>query len=155
MPLAGIIVRLGKGYTKNQEIIYTTIKEEPKPVVKEEVKPVVEAKPVVVEPMTQNVFFDINKSVIRDDQVAKIDELVAYMNKYPEAKVAITGFADKNTGNARVNARLGEERSQAVAEALKARGIAADRITTVGKGDTEQPFSVNDDNRVAVCVAAK
>lgn len=153
--LAGIIVRLGKGYTKNQEIIYTTIKEEPKPVVKEEPKPVVEAKPVVIEPMTQNVFFDINESVVRDDQVAKIDELVAYMNKYPEAKVSITGFADKATGNARVNARLGEERSQAVAEALKARGIAADRITTEGKGDTEQPFSVNEENRVAVCVAAK
>ena len=153
--LAGVIVRLGKSHTTRDEIIYTPVKEEPAPV-KEEPAPVKEEpKVVVVEPMTQNVFFDINKSVIRDDQVAKIDELVAYMTKYPEAKVTITGFADKKTGNARINARLGEERSQAVANALVARGIAADRIITAGKGDTEQPFSVNDENRVAVCVAAK
>lgn len=152
--LAGIIVRLGKGHTRHEEIIYTTVKEEPKPVEKEEPKPVVIAKPEV-KPMTQNVFFDINKSVIRDDQVAKIDELVAYMTKFPETKVTITGYADKNTGNAKINARLGDERATAVADALKARGIAADRIVAEGKGDTEQPFAVNDDNRVAICVAAK
>lgn len=153
--LAGIIVRLGKSHTKRDEIIYTAVKEEPKPVVvKEEPKPVVVAKPEV-KPMTQNIFFDLNKSVIRDDQQGKVEELVAYLNKYPETKVTITGYADKQTGNAKINARLGEERSQAVAEALKAAGIAADRIVTVAKGDTEQPFQVNDDNRVAVCVAAK
>ena len=43
--------------------------------------------------------------------------------------------------------------AQAVANALVARGIAADRISTAGKGDTEQPFSVNDENRVSVCIA--
>lgn len=153
--LAGVIVRLGKGYTKNEEIIYTTIKEEPKPVVvKETPKPVVVAKPEV-KPMTQNIFFDLNKSVVREDQQGKVEELVAYLSKYPETKVTITGYADKQTGNAKINARLGEERAAAVAEALKAAGIAADRIVAVAKGDTEQPFSVNDENRVAVCVAAK
>ena len=151
--LAGVIVRLGKSHTTRDEVIYTAVKEEPKPVVKEEPKPVVKEVVEVVEPMTQNIFFDINKSVIRDDQVSKVDELVAYLNKYPKAKVEITGYADKNTGNARINARLGEERSAAVAEALQARGIAADRIVTAGKGDTEQPFSVNDENRVSVCIA--
>ena len=160
--LAGIIVRLGKSHAKRDEIIYTAVKEEPKPVVKETPKPVVEetpkpavvAKPVV-KPMTQDIFFDLNKSVVREDQQGKVNELVAYLNKYPETKVTITGYADKQTGNAKINARLGEERSQAVAEALKAAGIAADRIVAVAKGDTEQPFQVNDDNRVAVCVAAK
>lgn len=151
--LAGIIVRLGKGYTKNQEIIYTTIKEEPKPVVKEEPKPAVVVKPVVVEPMTQNIFFDLNKSFIREDQLSKVDELAAYLNRYPKAKVAITGYADKQTGNVKINARLGEERAAVVAEALKNRGISSERITTLAKGDTEQPFQVNEDNRVSVCVA--
>lgn len=152
--LVGVAFRLGKNHTKTDEIIYTAVKEEPAPVVVEEPAPVVEEpKVVVVEPMTQNIFFDLNKSVIREDQVSKVDELVAYLNKYPKAKVEITGYADKNTGNARINARLGEERSAAVAEALQARGIAADRIVTAGKGDTEQPFSVNDENRVSVCIA--
>lgn len=151
--LAGVIVRLGKSHTKRDEIIYTAVKEEPKPVVKEEPKPAVVAKPVVVEPMKQNIFFDLNKSVIRDDQASKIEELAAYLNKYPKAKVTITGYADKQTGNAKINARLGEERAAVVADALKARGIAADRIITDAKGDTEQPFQVNEDNRVSVCIA--
>ena len=103
--------------------------------------------------MTQNIFFDVNKSVIREDQIVKVSTLADFLNKYPEAKVTIIGYADKNTGNAGINAKLGEARSTAVAEALKARGIAADRIITDSKGDTEQPFQVNEDNRVSVCIA--
>ena len=61
-------------------------------------------------------------------------------------------IADKNTGNTGINAKLGEQRAAAVAEALKARGIAENRIATDSKGDTVQPFQVTEDNRVSVCV---
>ena len=101
----------------------------------------------------QNIFFNINKSVIRADQESKVDELVAYLNKYPNAKVVITGYADKKTGNARINDRLSKQRSAAVSEALQAKGIAASRIVTDAKGDTVQPFSVNEENRVSICIA--
>ena len=75
------------------------------------------------------------------------------MTKYPNAKVVITGYADKKTGNASINDRLSKQRSAAVLKALQAKGIAADRISTDAKGDTIQPFNVNEENRVSICIA--
>ena len=140
--LVGLTIKLGKSYKKIAPVYYEP---EPKP----------EPKPVIVkaEPMIQNIFFNINKSVIRADQEFKIAELVAYLNKYPNAKITITGYADKKTGNNRINERLSQKRSAAVAEALQAKGISANRISTSFKGDTEQPFSVNEENRVSICIA--
>lgn len=151
--LAGLTIRLGKSYTKTEPVYAAPVVEEkPVPVVEE--KPVVKEEVVVkYEPMTQNIFFDLNKSVIREDQIVKVSTLADFLNQHPEAKVTIIGYADKNTGNATINAKLSESRSTAVAEALKARGIAADRIITDSKGDTVQPFQVNEDNRVSVCIA--
>ena len=48
---------------------------------------------------------------------------------------------------------LSKRRSAAVAKALEAAGIAANRITTDAKGDTVQPFPGIEKNRVAICVA--
>lgn len=151
--LVGLTIKFGKSYTKTEPVYYEpTPVTEPKPVVKEE--PKAEPKPVVkVEPMIQNIFFDINKSVIRQDQAYKIDELVSYMNKYPNAKLAIVGYADKGTGNTKINDRLSKERAASVYEALKAKGISENRIITDAKGDSVQPFAENDENRVSVCIA--
>ena len=52
------------------------------------------------------------------------------MEKYPASKVAITGYADKETGNPRINMTLSEKRAKIVADALKDKGIAPDRIVT-------------------------
>lgn len=152
--LIGLNIKFGKGYKKIAPVYYEP---EPQPQPKQEAKPEPKPEPkpevVKVEAMTQNIFFDINKSVVRADQEAKIAELVSYLNKYPNAKVVITGYADKKTGNASVNDRLSKQRSEAVANALQAKGISADRISTNYKGDTVQPFSVNEENRVSICVA--
>ena len=79
--------------------------------------------------------------------------MVSYLNKYPKAKISIIGYADKNTGNTKINDRLSKERSAAVSQALQAKGIAADRIVTDAKGDTIQPFTVVEENRVSICIA--
>ena len=36
---------------------------------------------------------------------------------------------------------------------MKAKGIAADRITVDYKGDTVQPYNTPEENRVSVCIA--
>lgn len=151
--LVGLTIKFGKSYKKIAPVYYEPEPQpEPKPQPKPEPKP--EPKAVVkAAPMTQNIFFDINKSVIRADQESKIAELVSYLNKYPNAKITITGYADKKTGNSRINERLSQKRSAAVAEALQAKGISANRISTSYKGDTIQPFSVNEENRVSICIA--
>ena len=78
----------------------------PEPVVE---KPQPKPEPVVVvEPMKQNIFFALNSAKIQDDQQAKITSLVEYMEKNPATKVSITGYADKETGNPRINKALSE-----------------------------------------------
>lgn len=147
--LAGVKIALGKTYNKIVEVI------EPEPVVIEEPAP--EPEPVVVEekvePFMCNVFFKINKTVAEAQEYAKIKELAEYMKKYPESKVTLSGYADKGTGNARINLRLSEGRVNYVANCLRNEfGIEAERIFTEFKGDTVQPFADNDSNRVTICV---
>ena len=152
--LVGVSIKLGKSYTKTAPVYY-----EPEPVVVEQPKPapVVEQpqpkKEVVVEPMKQNIFFAINSAKIQDDQQSKIASLVDYMEKHPAAKVSVTGYADVDTGNPRINSKLSEKRANNVAEALKAKGIAADRIKVDYKGDTVQPYNTPKENRVSICIA--
>ena len=152
--LVGLNIKLGKSYKKTAPVYYEPepIVEQPKPqpVVKQ---PEPEPVAVVVEPMKQNIFFALNSALLQKDQQSKIDAMVAYMEKYPASKVAITGYADKETGNPRINMTLSEKRAKIVADALKAKGIAADRIVTDFKGDTVQPFRMPEENRVSVCIA--
>ena len=153
--LVGLNIKLGKSYKKTAPVYY-----EPEPVVEQPPKPepVVAKEPepkpvVVVEPMKQNIFFALNSALLQNDQLAKIDAMIKYMEKNPTSKVAVTGYADKETGNPRINMTLSEKRAKIVADALKAKGIAADRIVTDFKGDTVQPFRVPEENRVSVCIA--
>lgn len=152
--LVGLNIKLGKSYKKTAPVYYEPepIVEQPKPqpVVKQ---PEPEPVAVVVEPMKQNIFFALNSALLQKDQQSKIDAMVAYMEKYPASKVAITGYADKETGNPRINMTLSEKRAKIVADALKDKGIAPDRIVTDFKGDTVQPFRVHEENRVSVCIA--
>jgi outer membrane protein OmpA-like peptidoglycan-associated protein len=71
----------------------------------------------------------------------------------PKAKVQVTGYADAGTGNARINMKYSQNRADAVVKALTEGGISSDRITSEAKGDTVQPFTENDMNRVAICIA--
>lgn len=151
--LVGVSIKLGKSYTKTAPVYY-----EPEPVVEQpKPAPVVEKpqpkKEVVVEPMKQNIFFALNSAKIQDDQQSKIASLIEYLEKNPTAKVSITGYADVDTGNPRINSKLSEKRANNVAEALKAKGIAANRITVDFKGDTVQPYNTPQENRVSICIA--
>jgi outer membrane protein OmpA-like peptidoglycan-associated protein len=83
-----------------------------------------------------------------------IKTIADYLKQYPEAKASVMGYADKGTGNAKINEQLAEKRANVVAEQLKTKyGISADRLTVGSKGDTEQPFSTNDWNRVVIMIA--
>lgn len=100
-------------------------------------------------------FFKINSAVIRPEETGKVDELAAYLQKHPAAKVTLTGYADVQTGNPRINKTLSAKRAQAVADALTEKGIAADRITVDSKGDTVQPYATPEKNRVTVCITSE
>ncbi|MCF0179444.1 MAG: OmpA family protein [Bacteroidales bacterium] len=106
------------------------------------------------EPLICNVFFQKNKWDISEVEAAKVQQIADYLNKYPNAKVALVGYADVKTGNAKINSKLSEKRSAEVAKYLQEKyNISANRITTDYKGDTVQPFAVNEENRVCICIA--
>jgi outer membrane protein OmpA-like peptidoglycan-associated protein len=109
--------------------------------------------PAAAEPLRRDIFFLINKAVIRDTEASKVNDIVAYLNENKDAKVQVTGYADAGTGNDKINDRLAAQRADAVVKALKDAGIAADRITFDSKGARVQPFADNDSNRVSICIA--
>ncbi len=157
--LVGVKVHLGK-------LTKTVTKENPcgEPTIVEKIveKPVEKIVEKVVykekeeakrEPLRRDVFFNIRGSVVSNEEMHKIDEIVAYMQKYPDAKVVVTSYADKGTGNAKLNKMYSERRAKTTTDLLIKKGVAASRITTSAKGDTEQPFAENDKNRVSICIA--
>ena len=104
--------------------------------------------------MKSHVVFGLAKTNITPDQDMNIQAIADYLKQYPEAKATVTGYADKGTGNAKINQQLAEKRANIVAEQLKNKyGISADRLTVGSKGDAEQPFSTNDWNRVVIMIA--
>lgn len=153
--LVGLNIKFGKGYTKTKPIYYEAepvAVEQPKPApVVEQPKP--KKEEIVVQPMKEDIFFALNSARIQNDQKAKIDALVEYLQKNSSAKVKVTGYADVGTGNPRINKTLSEKRAANVADALKAKGIATDRIVVDSKGDTVQPYNTPKENRVSICIA--
>lgn len=155
--LAGLKINLGSTYSTRQ------VKGCEPRIVEKVVEKVVE-KPVYIdkivevekkqEPLRRDVFFTINSSRISPVEDQKLDEIASFLKMNPGAKVTITGYADKGTGNAQINERLGKERAKVVADRLvREYKIDRSRIVTDSKGDTEQPFAENDKNRVSICIA--
>ncbi len=124
----------------------------PAPEPEPEPAPAPEPVKVVPAPMTQHIFFTLNSSKITRENQIKVDALVDYMKANPETKVTVTGYADKATGTSPYNLKLSRRRAEAVATALKAAGISADRIAVDAKGDSEQPFAEIAKNRVAIAI---
>ena len=160
--LAGITYKFGHKKVKVEEPYVPAtqyVEETPKPLVKEQPKPEPKPEPKPVpkpEPKkvpaktTSNIFFPINNAVVQADQLAKIDEIANWAKSHPEASIELTGYADRETGNANINQSLSEKRAAAVKAALVSKGVAATRIKTDAKGDKVQPFSVNDQNRAVI-----
>lgn len=111
-------------------------------------------KQTPAESIRRDIFFTITKHDISSTEMKKVEDLAQYLNKYPKAKITITGYADKGTGHSAINSKYARNRAEIVAKVLKEKfGISADRITVDSKGDTEQPYSINELNRVSICIA--
>ena len=122
---------------------------QPQPQKVEPVKKVVKA-----ESLTQTIFFTIGSSAIRSAESEKVATLAQWMNQHPNTCVNIVGYADAGTGSPSVNMNVAKQRANRIAKTLIQKyNISNDRINVVAKGDTEQPFSENDQNRVVIAVA--
>ena len=152
--LAGLKVNLGKTYSSRfipapePEVRYV------EKVVEKIVEVPAKVEAPVTEPLRRDIFFKINSFKISQNEQQKVKDIVAYMQKNPNSRVIVTGYADAGTGNDRINDRLAAQRADAVVTILKTEyGISADRITYDSKGARVQPFADNDMNRVSICIA--
>jgi outer membrane protein OmpA-like peptidoglycan-associated protein len=83
--------------------------------------------------ITYGITFDVGKSTIKPESMGEINRIVQLMNENPDLKFSVEGHTD-STGNAASNQTLSDARSAAVVAKLVELGIAADRLTSAGKG---------------------
>lgn len=85
--------------------------------------------------ITYGITFDVGKSTIKPESMGEINRIVKLMTDTPDLKFSVEGHTD-STGNAAGNQTLSEARSKAIVNKLVELGIAANRLTAVGKGQT-------------------
>jgi peptidoglycan-associated lipoprotein len=84
-----------------------------------------------------DVFFDLDKSEIRDDAKGRLQKDADWLKKWTTTRVNVEGHCDSR-GSAEYNLALGSRRANAVKEYLTNLGVPAARLTVVSKGK-EQP----------------
>lgn len=86
--------------------------------------------------------FETNKATILKSSEGILKEALKVLNQYPDLRVEIQGHTD-NVGDDAANLKLSQDRAQAVLDWFVKHGIAAERLTAVGYGETK-PVASND-----------
>ena len=163
--LAGVKINLGKTYStrtieapkvpeKVIEKVIERVIEKPCPQTVEPTRAVAEKKEAEDTRFRRDIFYlKPGKTWIDKTEVHKVKEVADYMKEHPNCTVEVTGYADRGTGNPKINNNLSQRRAQAVANMLiRNYGIKKDRIKVDFKGDTIQPFAKEIENRVAIAI---
>jgi ompA family protein len=88
---------------------------------------------IVVSYFKRQVFFAVGKSDLLPEARLALNEVYRVLAGDPDMKLYLTGYASPE-GNALVNERLSQRRSQAVLDYLTACGISADRLISIAGG---------------------
>jgi len=84
----------------------------------------------------EGIVFETAKATLLPASIEILDKAYAALVANPQVKVQIVGHTD-NVGSASSNLTLSQKRAEAVMAWLVKKGIAADRMTAMGKGLTE------------------
>ncbi len=79
--------------------------------------------------------FDTGKSTLKPESMGVINEIYDLMVKYPELKFSVEGHTD-NVGDDASNMTLSADRAESVMNTLVDMGIAGDRMSSRGLGET-------------------
>lgn len=107
------------------------------------------AAPVAVAPVptaekvtyAADAFFDFDKSIVKPEGKAKLDELIKALSGMDTEVIVAVGHTDW-IGTDKYNQKLSERRANAVKAYLVSKGVPANKIFTEGKGK-KQPIASN------------
>jgi peptidoglycan-associated lipoprotein len=83
--------------------------------------------------LLESVYFDFDKSAIKQDERAKISAAADYLKKTPQYRLLLEGHCDWR-GTSEYNLGLGDRRAQAVKKFLEGIGASADKLQILSKG---------------------
>ena len=94
--------------------------------------------PIVAVPAPANlgIVFETNSAKIKSSDLAKFEKFVTYLEQVPTAKVILEAHTD-SVGNAKYNLSLSQKRADSTKAQLVSMGIAQERITAIGYGETK------------------
>jgi len=83
-----------------------------------------------------NIFYDFNKWNIRQDAYGDLNKVNDFMVSMPNVRMELIAHTDAR-GTAVYNQQLSEKRAQSAFDYLASKGIPTERLSAVGKGETE------------------
>ena len=84
----------------------------------------------------RSLYYDYNSSKLSENGKEKLEDLIAFLNRYPTIKMVVSSHADSR-GSTAYNKKLTDKRNQEVITYLSNRGVNENRIKAISNGDLE------------------
>lgn len=84
----------------------------------------------------ENLYYDVNSSLIREDAALVLDELLEILVEFPDIEIELSSHTDCRARD-EYNLWLSQKRAQSAVEYLISKGIDADRMIAVGYGESK------------------
>lgn len=80
--------------------------------------------------------FKVGAAALQPGAQSDIDRFAGVVKEYEKTNLTVIGHTD-STGSDAANQKLSEQRAESVRSAILSRGVVADRVTTVGMGESK------------------
>jgi len=87
-----------------------------------------------------NIIFEFDSAILKDSSYTELNLLLSFLKAHPTVKIAIQGHTD-NYGATPYNLKLSESRAKAVYDFLLEKGVAAERLSYAGFGESQPVLS--------------
>jgi len=84
---------------------------------------------------TNDIHFDVNRADIRPESMTIIHQIFYLLQDHPELRFSIEGHTDSD-GSESLNQQLSQQRAESVMRRLVEMGVAQDRLTATGHGES-------------------